>query len=189
MAYFPVSLQLSGKKILLVGAGNIAYKKLSHLLEFSDNIFIVASKINLQIKQLIEQKQLSFAQRKYKDNEIQDYDIVVVAVDNLSLQKKIYEEAQHLRCLCNCVDSLEYCDFIFPAYIKKDKLTIAISTSGASPSFAKHFKEYLCKLIPDDVGTFLDEMQKLRKELPKGKQRMQMFDTKVKTYLKTWRTT
>ncbi len=80
------------------------------------------------------------------------------------------------------MDSVDYCDFIFPSYIKKDDLTIAISTSGASPALAKHLRIYLSKLIPSSISAFLNEMKKLRKTLPKGKERMKMLDKKAKRY-------
>jgi len=58
------------------------------------------------------------------------------------------------------VDSVDYCDFIFPSYIKKDDLTIAVSTSGASPAMAKHLRRYLQNLIPQNIGEFLQEKEK-----------------------------
>ncbi|MCK4737412.1 MAG: bifunctional precorrin-2 dehydrogenase/sirohydrochlorin ferrochelatase, partial [Sulfurimonas sp.] len=79
-----------------------------------------------------------------------------------------------------------YCDFIFPSYVKKDDLTVAISTSGASPAMAKHLRIYLQNLIPSGISEFLVEMKNLRKTLPKGKERMKMLDKKAEDYIKTW---
>jgi precorrin-2 dehydrogenase/sirohydrochlorin ferrochelatase len=70
--------------------------------------------------------------------------------------------------------------------LKKDDLTIAISTSGASPAMAKHLRIYLQNLIPDGIADFLKEMKQLRKTLPKGKVRMKMLDEKAKNYIKNW---
>ena len=84
------------------------------------------------------------------------------------------------------MDSVDYCDFIFPSYIKKDDLTIAVSTSGASPAMAKHLRRYLERVIPDGIGDFLREMKSLRKTLPKGKERMKMLDEKAENYIKNW---
>ncbi len=84
------------------------------------------------------------------------------------------------------MDSVDYCDFIFPSYVKKDDLTIAISTSGASPAMAKHLRMYLQNLIPEGISDFLKEMKDLRKTLPKGKDRMKMLDKKAEDYIKQW---
>ena len=83
--------------------------------------------------------------------------------------------------------SVDYCDFIFPSYVKENDLTIAISTSGSSPAFAKHFKKYIKGLIPSNVSEFLQEMKALRVKLPKGKERMKMLDKKAEDYMQGWK--
>jgi len=183
MSYFPAFINLQKKKVLLVGGGNIAYKKLEKLLNFTQNIAIISLDFSPEILLLIQKHKLHFSKRQYKVGDIKDMSIVVVAVDDITLQKEIYEESSAYKCLCNSVDSVEYCDFIFPSYIKKDELTIAISTSGASPSFAKYFRIYLESMIPDGIGEFLAELKEVRNSLPKGKERMKFLDTKVKLFL------
>jgi precorrin-2 dehydrogenase/sirohydrochlorin ferrochelatase len=182
MSYFPAFIKLDNKKILLVGGGNIAYEKLTKLLDFTQNIEIISLDFSVEILQLIKKHQLSFSKRQYEVGDIKDVAIVVVAVDDIEVQKEIYEESQNFKCLCNAVDSVEYCDFIFPSYIKKDDLTIAISTSGASPSFAKYFRTYLEGVIPNGMSEFLKELKALRTALPKGKERMKLLDEKVKKF-------
>ncbi len=103
------------------------------------------------------------------------------------MQEQIFNEAKLLpNCLVNSVDSVNYCDFIFPSYIKKDDLTIVVSTSGSSPAMAKHLKKYLQNLIPDSIGDFLKKMKNYRKTMPKGKERMEFLDKKAQQYISTW---
>jgi len=187
VAYFPAFLKLDNKKILIVGGGAIAYEKLERLLDFSLDISLIASEFSSQISKLIKEKNLSFEKRAYIKGDIEDYSIVVVAVDDISLQRDIFFESKKYNCLCNSVDSVDYCDFIFPSYIKNGDLTIAISTSGASPAIAKHLKLYLKNIIPENISDFLSEMKSLRKSLPKGKERMKMLDEKAKNYINKWR--
>jgi len=184
MAYFPAFIQLQDKQILLVGGGNIALEKLEKLLDFTKDIKIIALEINNTMQSLIKKHDLSAEVRAYKTGDIADFCIIIIAVDNISVQAAIFEESKNYKCLCNSVDSVEYCDFIFPSYIKEDDLTIAISTSGASPAFAKHFKRYLARLIPSNISSFLNEMKLLRKSIPKGEKRMKMLDEKAEQYIK-----
>ena len=186
MAYFPAFLKLENKKILIVGGGNVAYEKLEHLLDFTKDIYVIAQEYSDEMMQCIKQENLGFEKRTYKSGDIREFAIVVVAVDSIELQAEIFEESKEYNCLCNSVDSVDYCDFIFPSYIKKDDLTIAISTSGASPAMAKHLKMYLRNMIPNGISEFLKEMKALRNSLPKGKKRMKMLDEKAKNYVDSW---
>lgn len=182
LSYFPAFLKLDDKKILIVGGGKIAYEKLGHLQDFTSNISVVSLEICDEMKRVIEEKNLHFEKRGYQKGDIKEFAIVVVAIDDISLQAEIFKESKEYSCLCNCVDSSEYCDFIFPSYIKSGDLTVAISTSGASPAVAKQLKTYIKSLIPSDIGEFLQEMKKLRESLPKGKERMKMLEMKAKEY-------
>ncbi|MDD5372949.1 MAG: bifunctional precorrin-2 dehydrogenase/sirohydrochlorin ferrochelatase [Sulfurimonas sp.] len=186
MSYFPAFLKLDNKKILIVGGGHIAYEKLEHLLDFTSDISIIALDFSQDMKRVIEENNLNFEKRGYQKGDIKDFAVVIVAVDDIPLQAEIFAESKQHNCLCNSVDSVEYCDFIFPSYIKKDDLTIAISTSGASPAMAKHLKIYLQNLIPSSISDFLQEMKELRRTLPKGKERMKMLDKKAQDYIRSW---
>ena len=186
MSYFPAFVKLDKKKILLVGAGNIALEKLEKLLVFTKDIVVIALEFSPEILLLIEKENLCYEKRAYEKGDMKDMSIVIIAIDDIGLQKTIYEESQAYKCLCNSVDSIEYCDFIFPSFIKNEDLTIAVSTSGSSPAFAKHFRAYLEDIIPEGISTFLEEMKKLRSSLPKGKERMKMLDEKAKEYIRGW---
>ena len=186
MAYFPAFLKLDHKKILIVGGGYIAYEKLDHLLDFTKDISVIALELSDDMDKGIKDNNLHFERRAYRTGDIKEYAVVIVAVDDIPLQADIFLESKQYNCLCNSVDSVDYCDFIFPSYIKKDDLTIAVSTSGSSPAMAKHLRMYLQKLIPDTIGEFLKEMKDLRKTLPKGKERMKMLDKKAQDYIKSW---
>lgn len=187
MGYFPAFLKLDNKKVLIVGGGHIAYEKLEHLLDFTHDITVIATTFSAPMRERMTQEHLRWEERAYEVGDIADVAIVVVAVDDLALQERIFNESKQYCCLCNAVDSVAYCDFIFPSYVKKEDLTIAISTSGASPAMAKHLKRYFQAIIPEGIAAFLQEMKALRSTLPKGKERMAMLDKKAENYMKQWR--
>jgi len=186
LSYFPAFLKLDNKKILIVGGGNIAFEKLQRLLDFTKDITVIAPQLSQEMLDAIEKESLELKKRPYETGDIKEFAVVIIAVDDIPLQAEIFEESKQYKCLCNAVDSVDYCDFIFPSYVKKDDLTIAISTSGASPAVAKHFKRYLQELIPSGISEFLEEMKQLRTTLPKGKERMKMLDEKAKKYFENW---
>jgi len=186
MAYFPAFLKLDNKKILIVGGGYIALEKLEHILDFTKDIFIIALDFSDDMMKMIKENNLTYEQRGYKKGDISQFAVVIVAVDDIPLQGEIFEESKNYNCLCNSVDSVDYCDFIFPSYIKKDNLTVAISTGGSSPAVAKYLRKYLEKMIPNSIGDFLREMKEYRKKIAKSKERMSFLDKKAQQYIQSW---
>jgi len=182
MNYFPAYIKMNNKKVLLVGGGKVAFEKLSRLLDFTTDISILAKDINQDIKTLAIQNNISTKEKSYCKGDVTFFDIVIIAVDDLSLQQGIFQETRGKGILCNAVDSLDYCDFIFPSYIKNGDLIVSVSTSGASPAVAKYLRRYIEKMLPNDIEIFLKEMREHRKRLPKGKPRMQFLDKLAKKY-------
>ena len=184
MSFFPMYMDMQNLKVLLVGGGYIATEKLEKLINFTKNITVITIDIEDDAQNIIEENSLTLKQRAYKTGDINDFDIVIVATDTVELHKEIYEESRDKRVLVNSVDNTDYCDFIFPSYVQKGDLTIAFSTGGSSPAFAKHIRRHFEKIIPNTVGEFLQKMKSLRSEIPKGKERMKYFDTMVEEYFK-----
>lgn len=187
MSYVPVFIKFDDKKVLIIGGGTIAYRKLKYLLEFTNNITIISNECISEVRELIQNKCLSYIQRNYNFSDAKGFDIVLAAVDNIKLQESIYLETRDYKCLYSCVDIQEYCDFIFPAHIKKGDLTIAISTSGSSPAMSKQLKLWLENIIPNSIENFLKQMREYRNTMPKGKDRMKFLDKKAKEYISNFK--
>jgi len=184
MSFFPMYMDMQDLKVLVVGGGYIATEKLEKLVDFTTQITVIALRVEDEAKNIIDKYELALHQRAYSAGDIQGFDIVIVATDTVDLHKEIYEESRGSRILVNSVDNTDYCDFIFPSYVQKGDLTIAFSTGGASPAFAKQIRRHFEKIIPDTVGVFLKKMKALRSTMPKGKERMKYFDEMVEKYFK-----
>ena len=183
MSFFPAFVNLENKKVLVVGGGKIAGDKISHLLDFTTNITIIAPQIDNRVKKMIKENHLTYLQKKYQKKDIKNFFIVIVAADNEALQKEIFIESQKKKIFCNSVDNTKYCDFIFPSYIKEDSLVVAFSTSGISPSLSKYLRRAIQKLIPKDIKTFLRQLSAIRQTMKKGKKRQKILDSKTKKYI------
>lgn len=185
MAYFPMFIDMAKCKVLIVGGGKIASEKLEKLLEFSQDITLLSLTFDEKMLRLIEENTLPSLHRAYQKGDIDGFDMVIVATNTIDLHQAIYEESRGKRVWVNSVDDTAYCDFIFPSYVKEESLTIAFSTGGASPAFAKHIRQYFETKIPKSVGAFLKEMKALRQSMPKGKERMHYFERRVSEYFHT----
>jgi len=182
MNYLPAFLKLDQKKILIVGGGVIATEKIEKLLDFTTDIEVIADHYSEAMLSHIIDHNLCYKTKKYEEGDVKGFDIVIIAVNSIELQEQIYQETRQMRTLCNAVDSIAYCDFIFPSYVKEGDLTIAISTAGTAPAIAKHLKSYIRRILPANLQNFMEEMKKLRSELPKGEERMKILGQRAKAF-------
>ena len=183
MSFFPAYFNLNHKKILLVGGGYIALEKLEKLVDFTEDITVIAKEFSEAFTSFAKKHNIEMQERFYVEGDIDGFDVVIVATDTVTLHKAIFEESRTSRILVNSVDDTAYCDFIFPSYVKRGDLTVSISTSGASPALAKRLRSYVEKLIPSSMESFLIEMKNLRKTMPKGKERMKFFEEKSDKFM------
>lgn len=172
MSYLPLLLDLKRKNVLLVGGGQVALFKFSKLLEaVPASLKVVAKKISPEILQE-NRAGLMCEERPFEISDLDGMDLVIVAVNDLSMQEDIYNLCQERKILCNCVDDIGHCDFIFPSVIRRGDITIAISSSGKVPGFSVSLKDYINSLLPSELEMKLNDLFILRNSLPGGSDRM-----------------
>jgi len=149
----------------LVGGGRVAAGKFRRLLQFTDEITVVAPEIADEIKKSAG-SQTVLIERDFELDNLCGVDFVVAASDDKSLNGRIAAECRHRHIPVNSVDDTPNCDFIFPAIIKKGDLTVSISSGGASPAYAALLKKQIAEIIPENIDEILEKMLKLRKTVP-----------------------
>ena len=144
--YLPVNLDITNKKILIIGGGNIATQKLLTLLMFTDKITVLAREISNNI---IE-KEITTIKKDYHSDDLKNYSIVYACTNNRVLNAIIKSDAAKLGILVNVVDDPELCDFISPAIFKKEYLTVAVSSGGINVKKAIEWRDKIKKLLEND---------------------------------------
>jgi precorrin-2 dehydrogenase/sirohydrochlorin ferrochelatase len=168
---FPLYVELSDKEILLVGGGNVALRKLKSLLRFTKAITLVAPRILPEIKSIAEREGLRLIRRRFIPSDLKGKFMVIVAVDDLALQKRVFNMCKKRGILCNSVDSPDYCNFLFPSLVVRGELVIGINTSGKAPAVSKKVREIIESCIPKDIDRIVEIVAEERNRLPKGEQR------------------
>lgn len=159
MGYFPFFIDIENKNCVIVGGGRVALRKLEKLLPFNPKITVIAPDICDEIK---NNKSINILQRNFIDSDIEDAFMVISATDDNSLNAHIFELCQNNNILINTVDDKEKCGFIFPALVKKDNLTVGISTSGKSPLYAKLLRKKIESSIDDKCDETIYILDKYR---------------------------
>ncbi|MDP3003789.1 MAG: bifunctional precorrin-2 dehydrogenase/sirohydrochlorin ferrochelatase [Bacteroidales bacterium] len=145
--YLPVVLDISNKKIMIIGGGRIALQKLLALLPFTDNITILSKEICEKIRQTCYTQII----KEYHPGDLQHYSIVYACTNNREVNAQIKTHASKLGILVNVVDDPSLCDFISPAVFKKDYLTIAVSSNGVNVKKAIEWRNKIKHLIENDT--------------------------------------
>lgn len=159
MGYFPFFIDIENKKCVIVGGGKVALRKLEKLLPFNPKITVIAPEICDEIK---ENNKVNILQRNFEDSDIENAFMVISATDDNSLNAHIFELCQKNNILINTVDNKEKCGFIFPALVKKENLTVGISTSGKSPLYAKFLRKKIESSIDEKCDETIDILNKYR---------------------------
>lgn len=162
---FPVFLKLEELSVLVVGGGNVGLEKLNAIISNSPSskITLVAVEIKDAIRQLAQQHaNIKIIERAFEAEDLQDIDVVIVAVNDPEASSSIRHEAKQQGKLVNVADQPGLCDFYLSSIVKKGDLKIAISTNGKSPTIAKRIKEVIDDMIPEEMGSVLTNMQTIR---------------------------
>ncbi|MEP0829161.1 MAG: bifunctional precorrin-2 dehydrogenase/sirohydrochlorin ferrochelatase [bacterium] len=147
--YLPVSLSLEGKRCLVVGGGNVALRKIETLLEYNAALTVVAIEPVDKLNYYAEKGKLMLEKREYQSPEAARYDIVIAASDSLESNQVVARDCREAHVPINAVDSPDLCDFIFPAILRRDCLTVAVSTDGKAPFLSGHLRLILDSVFPE----------------------------------------
>jgi len=175
-SYYPAFLNLQGKRVVVVGGGKVAERKVLALLRAGASITVISPEITKRIAREKPTGRIRHIPRQYQKGDVKDAFLVIAATDSHSINKKVSEGAP---CLVNVVDTPSLCNFIVPSVVRQGPLTIAASTSGVSPALSKSIRKELEKLYGSEFAKYLRLLEKIRKkameEIRDKKQRTEFF--------------
>jgi precorrin-2 dehydrogenase/sirohydrochlorin ferrochelatase len=165
MAKYPIFLDLSGRRVVLVGGGAVAARKANALLEAGARLVVVTENASEAITALCARGAAELIRAKYSKQYIAEAVLVVAATNDAKTNEEVYRDCQALEILCNVVDEPRLCDFFVPSVVKRGDLQIAISTEGDCPAYAGHLRKKLEAIFTEKHGGFLSELERMRKRI------------------------
>ena len=163
--YYPMMLNIEEKICVIVGGGDIAYRKILELLEYGANITVISLSVNQDIKALFDNKDIDYIENTYHKEYIKEAYIVIAATNDNKVNNQVFIDCSKENILVNVVDDPKNCSFIVPSKIKRGDLTISISTNGKSPTLSKAIREELEKKYDENYEVFLNILGDVRKEV------------------------
>ena len=171
-----INLNLQGKKVLVVGGGKEALKRINSLLNQNCKIKVISNAINKPISNLVKKKKIEFKKQKIENANFLSTEkpsIVITTTDDTKLNQKIIEKAKKTKIIAYSSDNPEFSDFSNPGIIDFDNvIQIAVFTGGKSPAMSKKIKnkvEKICKktITKEDIDQI--KIQQIARTLVKNK--------------------
>ena len=167
MDLFPVFLKLTGRRCLVIGAGNLAESKIESLRAAHAQVTVIAPEARERILEMAAAGEIALQQRSFESGDVSSggFFLVVTATNVPATNRAVYQEAVANDVLCNAVDDPPFCDFYFPSVVRRGDLQIAISTAGSSPALAQRLRKEINAQLPLDTGDWLTDLGNLRREV------------------------
>ncbi len=142
-AYYPVYLNLRGRRCVIVGGGTVAEGKIGRLLDSGAEICVVSPDATPGIRQFVADGDVLWEQRNYEHGDLEGAFIAIAATNVREVNRRIFEEAEERGVMLNAVDDPPNCSFIAPSIVQRGPVTLAVSTGGVSPALARKLRESL----------------------------------------------
>jgi siroheme synthase-like protein len=155
---YPVFLKLSGKRVLLVGGGTVAAAKLDGLLAAGALVTVVAPEINSSIE---ERPGVTLFRRGFKPGDLDGVWWVVAAAPP-DVNRQVQAAAESRRLFVNAVDDPAHATAYLGGVVRRDDVTIAISTGGRAPALAGLLREGLDAWLPQDIDVWMQAADRAR---------------------------
>jgi precorrin-2 dehydrogenase/sirohydrochlorin ferrochelatase len=190
--FYPIYLNLHGKRVVVVGGGEVAERKIESLLGTGASITVISPEVTAGILMLAGERRVELHRRPYRSGDCSGATLVLSATGNDATEQSVCEEARKAGALVNTADQPALCDFIMPAVVRRGDIAIAISTSGTSPGLAARLRLKIARLIGPEYGRLarlLSEARpQIRQRIPGQADRKvlqyRILDSDIMTYLK-----
>ncbi len=141
--FMPVGISLENRPVLIIGGGQVALRKIEILIDYHADITVISPAFVDKIEWFADKEKVKLIRRSYISPEAAAYGFVIAASQDPEINRAVSDDCRKAGVPVNAVDNPDQCDIIFPATLRRDNLSIAISTDGQAPFLAGHLKMVL----------------------------------------------
>ncbi len=164
-ALFPLFLDLRNRRVLVVGGGRVAARKVPALLDAGADVVVVAPALDAALRALAASKRITHRPARFAPDQIDDVWLVLAATNNRTVNQAVADAAQARKRWVNVVDDAELASAQLPARVRRGSLQIAISSGGAAPMLARMLREQLETQFDDSFGALADLLARHRQRI------------------------
>lgn len=177
---YPIIVRLHGRRVLVVGGGTIALRKVEGLLAAGASITVVSPHFvdgfasfegstppdgEVVADGATSPGDVELVHRRYAPSDVVDMWLVVAATDDADVQRQIFDDGEVAGVWVNAVDDPQRCSFILPAVERRGPVIVAVSTQGRSPALAGQLRDYLAERLPADIAEIAERVSDERRSV------------------------
>ena len=172
MSYYSVFMNITGKRCVVCGGGDVALRKVQALLDCRANVEVISPLLCAELADMARANRIRTHTREYREGDLQGACIAIAATDNRETNAEIAGDAHRDGCIVNAVDDPGVSDFIVPSCLKRGDIVIAVSTSGKSPALARKLRTSLEKQFGPEYADLVKIVSEARTEIRERKLRV-----------------
>ncbi|MCD8369127.1 MAG: uroporphyrinogen-III C-methyltransferase [Clostridiales bacterium] len=151
--YFPLFVDLTGKKIRIVGAGSIASRRAAVLADFGAEILVTAPEGTQEMENLDAAGRICWVRRPFETEDLENVELVLAATDDAGLNAEIVRQCRERGIPVNDAGEKEQCDFYFPAIARKKDVVIGVTASGTDHRLVRRLTANLREWLREKPGS------------------------------------
>jgi uroporphyrin-III C-methyltransferase/precorrin-2 dehydrogenase/sirohydrochlorin ferrochelatase len=162
MEYFPIFLRLDGQRVLVVGGGEVAARKIELLVRAGAKVTVVAPQVAGEVADRIAAGTIAHVAEEFHPDHLSAVRLVIAATDRHSVNAWVAHQAERRNIPVNVVDDRELSRFIVPAIVDRSPVVVAIGSSGEAPVLTRRLRESLEGFLPQRLGVLARLAGRLR---------------------------
>jgi len=177
---YPVALNLSGRRCLVVGGGQVASRKVDGLLAAGGAVRVVAPELAEPLDRCVREGRVTWRRGWFDPSDLDGVGLAFVATSDREANRRAAAEAKARRVWVNVADDPEASDFHVPAALRRGRLCVAVSSGGSSPALAAWVRDRLEASLPEAVGMLAEIARVLRRQAGgDGRRYGELFDSGI----------
>ena len=160
---FPLALEVTGRRCVVIGGGPVAETKVRSLLDSGAAVVLIAAEVEPGLAELARRGELDLISREYRPGDLEGA-LLVFATGDRTQNGAVFSEAEAQGVLCNAHQDSAHCHFASPTVTRRGDLVVAVSTGGRAPTLASHVRDALAAGLPDEFGALIDLVAEIRSE-------------------------
>ena len=165
LAGYPVNLLVRGRRVVVVGGGRIAARKIEPLLEAGARITVIAPRVDPEVRGHADASRLELVEREFRPSDLEGAWLALTATDDPAVNAAVHAAGESMRVWVNSADDPANCSFTLMSVIRRGGLVVSVGTGGRSPALAARLRRQLGEEIGPEYATLLDLLSEAREAL------------------------